>query len=773
MAQRRYSSGSGGTGGGGNLGGGSGDLPSSSEIQAKIDTALIDGKFEEYYRLLDELEAALAREAEEANNNTETPTDTGETETPTDTGETETPDTSAPPEEPTPTTDPTDTSIPDNNGSGIRHYFDSGFSYEFTANDDGTYNADFYDPSGSLVSGFDSAQLRSFGEGDVAQSVISSWYEGELNENFEGWDDTASDYFKYNFPEQWTGTEDTPTDTGETETPTDTGGTEEPVKDPLEGVTYTAPDGTEIDFSEGNTNSGYRELDNQIDDLIESYEDAETSEEEKTALAKLNEADENLTQFAENLVDIQTTINKEFEKEQAILDDLEAVAESASATEEEKIEAKRLIPIQQNKINRLADGHGKINDLVADINETTSKELTDVINGEKDENDLLDTTKEALKWTGLTMGVLAGGTSLYETWFGDDEVGSTKSASESMAEANAAIEQNLPKSLELQEQFQPQIDNLENKSNYNKLFGSDPAVDFLNSNPELQDQYKAYLLGPDGIQGSGDEPENVLTQQQWLEQWVQDNPDAPEASAYRDSYSRVGTQEKLLNRNMQNAKNLYTPEELGGMGYTPDDFRTADQRKTMKLANELIDSPVNTMLEDSVMSELGKGGDMGDAYYGNMRNNILGGLAPSLAKQGGLLSGGVQRLAREMTGDYQRTLQSRQSAAQGYLNQRGNQLTNFSNLANANTVSPSSIFGLPSGSQLVGNQYAQAAAPTGSQLLADPTSAYSASVGQQNIMNDLLAQANQQSTSEKLNNTVNTTYNLLDLIEKGEQIGQD
>ena len=57
----------------------------------------------------------------------------------------------------------------------------------------------------------------------------------------------------------------------------------------------------------------------------------------------------------------------------------------------------------------------------------------------------------------------------------------------------------------------------------------------------------------------------------------------------------------------------------GGMGFTEDDFRTRDQRKTMKLANELIDSPVNDMLEDSVMSELAKGGDMGQEYYTNQK----------------------------------------------------------------------------------------------------------------------------------------------------------
>ena len=90
-----------------------------------------------------------------------------------------------------------------------------------------------------------------------------------------------------------------------------------------------------------------------------------------------------------------------------------------------------------------------------------------------------------------------------------------------------------------------------------------------------------------------------------------------------------------------------------------------------------------------------------------------------------------------MTGDYQRTLNNRQNQTTAYQNQRGNQLTNFSNLANANTVSPTSLFGLQSGSSQVGSTYQQASQPTGSQFLADPTTAFAGASGQQALMNSL------------------------------------
>jgi hypothetical protein len=362
---------------------------------------------------------------------------------------------------------------------------------------------------------------------------------------------------------------------------------------------------------------------------------------------------------------------------------------------------------------------------------------------------------------------------LYETWFGGGDDIDTKSASETMAENIAAINENFGDVIETQKKFQPEINELENLSNYGKLFGTNPVTDLFNTDPKYEEGYNAYLNGPDGIPDSGDEPEEPLSKTDWLQQQIDQDPNGEYAQDFAASVSQVSATEKLLKRQMDNAKNVYLPEAEGGMGFTEDDFRTKDQRKTMKLANQLIDSPVNKMVEDSVMSELAKGGDMGQAYYTNQKNTILGGMAPSLAKQGGLLSGGVQRLAREMTGDYQRTLASRQNQAMNYNNQRASQLTNFSNLANANTVSPTSLFGLQSGSAQVGSTYAQAAQPSGSQFLADPTTAFAGASGQQALMNQLLNYASQDSFSTKVTNTANSANTLVDLLDKVQNLNKE
>jgi len=758
------SSSSGGSSGGGgfDFSGQYGTSRSVSDIKAAINSAQLQNKFAELEALIDELERAEQRDAAEAKAQAEAEAQAKAEEE----AKAEDEANENQPGE-TPGDNPVDTgNTPNNDGSGIRQTIEGGFEYTFTANEDGTYNVYAYDPKGNLIDSFENQESTAFGEGTEINTIINDWYTAELTENYgDDWKNTESEWYQQNFGEQ---TEDPDTDTG---TDTDTGNqTLDPeTEDLLENVTFTAPDGTLIDFSEGNTNKGYRELEEKVDDAIEDYKNAEDDEEKEEALNVLIEADKNLEKFESNMADITEKALDQYKDEVAINDDLNDIIDSASTSEDEKEEARQQLLVSNARLNKLKDGYNRVNELNTKIIEETSADLSEVLNGDKDESSFLEDTKEILEWSAAGLGIIAGGTALWETWFGDDDI-DTKSASELAKESVQAIKQNLPEAIALQKEFQPQITDLENQDNYAKLFGSDPANDFFSSDPKWQEGYDSYLLGPDGIAGSGDEPEAPLSKSDWLKQWMEANPETEDAKAYRDSYSAVGTQEKLLTRNMNNAANLYKPTEMGGMGFVEDDFRTKDQRKTMKLANELIDSPVNQMLEDSVMTELGKGGDMGDAYYGNMRNNILGGLAPSLSKQSGLLSGGVQRLAREMTGDNLRTLQARQSAASGYLNQRGNQLTNFSNLANANTVSSSSIFGLPSGSQIVGNQYAQSSQPTGSQLLADPTSAYAGAVGQQSILNDLLNYSTQESTSTKLTNTVNNLNNMMDFVDKGNEL---
>ena len=722
---RRSSSSSGGgsTGGGSNLIGGGG--LSSEEIRKKLNSIDPTRQFEEYERLILELEEAERREAE---GNTTTPNQGDPGETP-----------------------PPPATTPPSDGSGVRNDLGNGWSYEYdTGSDPATATITIYSPDGQQYDRQTNIDVNSIGQNGVGD--LGQWYTDQLNNNVTNWNDP--NYYNENGFDPTGGVDPSQT----TQTPTSTSG------DPLSDTKVTLPDGSEYDFSLGNYNKSYDNLDNKVDALIDSYENAE-GDEQKALYNRLQEVDKTLLESAEKMRDMSKLQMQMLESEVAKNKDMLDEYNSDSTSQERKEELNSLIGLSNQNIANLQDGWTKTTALADSFNKDIGEKIDKAVN-EGDDGDLLEDAKSFLTWTSIGLLALGTGVDLYETWFGDGDDIDTASPTETMAANIQAIKDNFGDVLDVQEQYQGQINELENLSNYGKLFGTNPVNDLFNSDPKYQEGYNAYLNGPDGIPDSGDEPANPLSESDWLQKQIDADPNGEYAQDFADSVSRVGTTERLLERQMNNAKNVYLPESEGGMGFTEDDFRTRDQRKTMKLANELIDSPVNDMLEDSVMSELAKGGDMGQEYYTNQKNTILGGMAPSLAKQGGLLSGGVQQLARQMTGDYQRTLNNRQNQAMAYQNQRGNQLTNFSNLANANTVSPTSLFGLQSGSSQVGSTYQQASQPTGSQFLADPTTAFAGASGQQALMNSLLNYASQDSLNTKITNTANSANTIVDLLDK-------
>ncbi len=699
------------------------------DLYARLQGLDMMSQFDEYERVLDELE--LAMQEEDAN--------------------APSPDGGNPDD--TPTTTPTTT--PPQDGSGIRHELGNGYSYEFDSSGY-TNGADvrLYGPDGELINEQKAVNTDSFPN---LQDDLKTWYTGQLDTQFEGWNDPTSDLNRTNYPEQFP----TPETETSTETPTETPST-----------SVTLPDGSEYNFGLGTQNQSYNDLDTKLDDLIDDYSDAEGDEKDKL-LDNLQQTEKTLVKSAENLTDLSNQMAKKLSEEIALNKDLYDESVSDSTSEERKNEIAGLLASSNQKIEGLRNNYTRATELADNFNNDLATKIDKAVNGEDDGGDILEDAKSFLTWTALGTVALQAGTDLFQTWFGDDDSIDTKSSAEIMTENVQAIKDIMPTVLETQKQFQPEITELENQSTYGKLFGTNPLTDLYNSNDSYKQQYQQYLNGPDGVPNSGDEPTEPLSETDWMQSQIDADPNGEIAQSYADSISQVGASEKLLQRNMTNASNVYKPIEEGGMGFEEDMFRTEAQKKTMSLANELIDSPVNKMLEDSITTELGKGGDMGQEYYSNQKNNILGGMAPSLAKQGSLLSGGVQRLAREMTGDYQRTLNNRQNQAMQFQNNQQNQLTSFSNLANANTLSPTGLFGLGSGSQQVGQNYAQASQPSGSQFLADPTSAYAGAAGQQSLMQDLMNYANQQSFSEKLQNTTNSSNALFDVLERIQDINKE
>ena len=79
----------------------------------------------------------------------------------------------------------------------------------------------------------------------------------------------------------------------------------------------------------------------------------------------------------------------------------------------------------------------------------------------KDDGDLLEDAKSFLTWTSIGLLALGTGVDLYETWFGDGDDIDTASPSETMAANIQAIKDNFGDVLDVQEQYQGQINELE------------------------------------------------------------------------------------------------------------------------------------------------------------------------------------------------------------------------------------------------------------------------------------------------------------------------
>lgn len=735
VRQRRYGdSNDSGSGGGLDLGsGGAGDI-NIEELMKQINSQV------------EELEKQLAEQEKKA----ETSPGSNQDE------KSEQPDIGGTPPE-APGANPTDTgNLPPVDGSGIVHDAGSGYKFEFNASEtaEGQFDITTYYPDGSEIG----TTTGNFEDPEDALGSARAWFTGQLDENFEGWNDPNS-YQNSQFPEQFPENQYNKPGGPGTDGEPDTEG---------DNLSLDIGD-TDLKFDIGTTNQDFNELDKTIDEATATINDSESSEEDKEAKRKLLEnIDANLVKGAEQLADLSAKMKDEADlKAKELSDTLEKYNSETDPAKQQELMG--IMNTLTTDLNRVSDAFDRYKGLADGFNNRIAEDLANP------DADLEKTDKSLSDYIGLGALVLTGvgaTADLIEGILGDDEAPQMDN-SQNMSELVSDLKKNLPEVIDLQKKLQPDLTNLDQTTKYQDTFGTNPFDDLYNKfNTEMDDgslfldsEYEKYLMGADGILGTEDDivegSDGYKTKSEWFEGYVRDNPNSEIAQDYAQSISRVGQDEKYLSEKLDTAGNLFKPTEEGGLGFTQDQFRTDRQKKVLGFADDLMGSPVNDMLEDSVMSELAKGGDMGDEYFNAQRDQFMGGLAPSLAKQSGLMSGGAQRFARKMTGDYNQTLMNRQNQAGNYLSNRNNQISGISNLINANTINPLQLTGLNAGNSQV---YGQAGQPTG-ELLADPTTAYAGAVGQQRHMTDLLNYANQEDLSTSINKTANSAGTLGDVVK--------
>ena len=208
----------------------------------------------------------------------------------------------------------------------MRKDLGNGWTYEYdTGSDPATATITIYSPDGQQYDRQTNIDVNSIGQNGVGD--LGQWYTDQLNNNVTNWNDP--NYYNENGFDPTGGVDPSQT----TQTPTSTSG------DPLSDTKVTLPDGSEYDFSLGNYNKSYDNLDNKVDALIDSYENAE-GDEQKALYNRLQEVDKTLLESAEKMRDMSKLqmemLGSEVAKNKDMLDEYN----NDSTSEERKEELK-------------------------------------------------------------------------------------------------------------------------------------------------------------------------------------------------------------------------------------------------------------------------------------------------------------------------------------------------------------------------------------------------------------------------------------------------
>lgn len=301
----------------------------------------------------------------------------------------------------------------------------------------------------------------------------------------------------------------------------------------------------------------------------------------------------------------------------------------------------------------------------------------------------------------------------------------------------------------------PRLTDMENLANYRNQFGS-LTNDMFNSNvgPELERAYQAFKVN-----------NPTIGRDQFLVEFARNDPTNPVSQEINKRLSRVDqinrtaksltdSDRALTREGFGEARKFYQPIAEGGYGFTPQDFRTAEQQRVIDSAFGLMDSSEGKLLKDSVSRRVMTGGELGTDELRDITGMALTSVDPSLQNQQYLRSGGLARSVLNTSQAKRNRLMEDESALNQILGREQNFVSGLNNVVASNTVDPVSAFGLKgSNSQLASNIYSSN--PTQS-LDYDPTSSfYTSIIGANNNINQA--------------NNLNTTSG--DLIDLEENIG--
>ena len=367
-------------------------------------------------------------------------------------------------------------------------------------------------------------------------------------------------------------------------------------------------------------------------------------------------------------------------------------------------------------------------------------------------DDALETTKDVVKY-------LAGGALVYEglseifDWDDDDyqQIDPSTALEESTkAITNANVADQL---IDASYRDQPRLTDLENLGNYRNQFGS-LAGDFFNDpqmGEALQSAYaQAKLIDPN------------LSADQFLVEYADQNPTDAIAQRIRYATSKTGQLERSSNslfdidrnitmRGMDTARKFYQSTQEGGYGFSPDQFRTSEQKQIVNSAMGLGRDPNRDMLKKRISSRVQSNGRMSDDEVRDISSRAMTSVDPSLQNQAYIRNGGLGRSVLNTGQAMRQRMVQDEGALLGIMADERAGLTTANNIVNQNTLDPVRALGLEGSNISTATNLYNTNPTTG--LNYDPTSQFFSSIigNNQNTANANSASA---STSSSLNKTL-------------------
>ena len=435
----------------------------------------------------------------------------------------------------------------------------------------------------------------------------------------------------------------------------------------------------------------------------------------------------------------------------------QAQREATEKTQEENIELMARYAETLSNIDPLSEGATeqqlKLQQQI--LNLKFANERLEEVKLEREKKDKEGNDKWGIKEYGALITLIGGGLAIGEgldRLFNSEDLSELNVTDELRKSAQASTDpETMDMIINAGYRDQPKITDLENLANYGNQFGS--LSNELFNDPtygtQLESSYQEFLKENPGI-----------GRDQFLTEFARNNPMNPLSQVITQKLSRIGQLEKStgqianISRNetlkgLDMASKFYQPTSAGGLGFTPEQFRSPEQQAIVDRTMGLVNSDEVNLLRNSVADRVRSQGRLGIDELRDITSDALTSVDPSLANQQYLGSGGLARSVLNTSSAKRNRLIQDESALNTILNAERGFIPTANNVVQTNTIDPVRAFGL-SGTEASLADKVYSTNPT-QGINYDPTSAYYSSL---TGINQNIKQANlqQPSTSSEVTN---------------------